>query len=146
MNIRESDTPPDEPEPRPPLFQDSWERDTWLRIAEREGLARADYILGELHSRSGGHISSELSALAESLTRHSLSWETVLDRVSRLAQDATAAGLCELETYLPTELADIVIRVADLCGAMGIDLQGAIAAKMTSNKAGPTGTEGRHCE
>lgn len=35
---------------------------------------------------------------------------------------------------LPSELADIVIRVADLCGALGIDLGEAIAKKMTYNE------------
>lgn len=33
----------------------------------------------------------------------------------------------------PTELADIVIRVADLAGALGIDLEEAIATKMAYN-------------
>lgn len=35
---------------------------------------------------------------------------------------------------LPSELADIVIRVADLCGAYGIDLGREIARKMTYNE------------
>lgn len=35
---------------------------------------------------------------------------------------------------LPSELADIVIRVADLAGALGIDLEDAIKVKMAFNK------------
>ena len=34
---------------------------------------------------------------------------------------------------LPSELADVVIRVADLCGALGIDLDEAIRTKMAYN-------------
>ena len=35
---------------------------------------------------------------------------------------------------LPSELADIVIRVADLCGALGIDLDEAIRLKLAYNR------------
>mgnify|MGYP000695841195 CR=1 FL=1 len=38
---------------------------------------------------------------------------------------------------LPIELADIVLRVADLAGRLGIDLQDAIAQKMAYNKTRP---------
>lgn len=34
---------------------------------------------------------------------------------------------------LPSELADVVIRVMDLCGALAIDLQEAIVTKMAYN-------------
>ena len=34
---------------------------------------------------------------------------------------------------LPSELADIVIRVADLCGALNIDLDAAVKEKMAFN-------------
>lgn len=34
---------------------------------------------------------------------------------------------------LPSELADIVIRVADLCGALGIDLESTIIEKLNYN-------------
>lgn len=38
---------------------------------------------------------------------------------------------------LEEELADVIIRVADLCGYLGIDLEVAIAAKMAYNKQRP---------
>jgi len=38
---------------------------------------------------------------------------------------------------LPSELADIVIRVADLAGALDINLQAAIANKLIHNEARP---------
>jgi NTP pyrophosphatase (non-canonical NTP hydrolase) len=36
---------------------------------------------------------------------------------------------------LPSELADVVIRVADLCGALNIDLQATIEEKLAYNAA-----------
>lgn len=38
---------------------------------------------------------------------------------------------------IPAELADVVIRVMDLCGALGIDLESAIATKMAYNATRP---------
>lgn len=38
---------------------------------------------------------------------------------------------------VPSELADIVIRVADLCGIYGIDLAGALRRKMAFNRTRP---------
>lgn len=35
------------------------------------------------------------------------------------------------------ELADIVIRIGDLCGALGIDLESAVKVKMEYNKSRP---------
>lgn len=37
----------------------------------------------------------------------------------------------------PSELADTVIRIADLCGALGIDLDEAIRLKMQYNRTRP---------
>jgi NTP pyrophosphatase (non-canonical NTP hydrolase) len=34
---------------------------------------------------------------------------------------------------LPAELADVLIRIGDLCGALGIDLEEAVSAKMAYN-------------
>lgn len=38
---------------------------------------------------------------------------------------------------IPSELADVVIRIADMCGMYGIDLEAAIAEKMAFNKTRP---------
>lgn len=38
---------------------------------------------------------------------------------------------------IPSELADVMIRVADLAGAFGIDLESAIRAKMAYNASRP---------
>lgn len=38
---------------------------------------------------------------------------------------------------VPSELADTVIRIADFCGAHGIDLEAAIIAKMAYNRTRP---------
>ncbi len=50
-------------------------------------------------------------------------------------------GYLDLDTGkpegVPSELADVVIRVADMCGAYGIDLSGAIVEKLAYNRARP---------
>ncbi len=38
---------------------------------------------------------------------------------------------------VPSELADVVIRVADMCGAYGIDLSAAIVEKLAYNRTRP---------
>lgn len=38
---------------------------------------------------------------------------------------------------VPIELADVLIRIADLCGEYGIDLEGAVKQKMAYNKTRP---------
>jgi len=38
---------------------------------------------------------------------------------------------------VPSELADVVIRVADMCGLYGIDLESAIGLKMAYNSTRP---------
>ena len=53
-------------------------------------------------------------------------------------------GLLETEEYddvmtgkpcgIPSELADVVIRIADMCGKYGIDLEKAIKGKMEYNR------------
>lgn len=38
---------------------------------------------------------------------------------------------------IPSELADIVIRVADICGGLGIDLEAAVEEKLAYNRTRP---------
>lgn len=45
----------------------------------------------------------------------------------------------------PIELADIVIRVADLAGSLGIDLEGAIVLKTSYNETRPHRHGGKAC-
>jgi NTP pyrophosphatase (non-canonical NTP hydrolase) len=52
-------------------------------------------------------------------------------RVGNLFETSNDKGKPE---GLPTELADVVIRVADLSAALGIDLEAAILRKMAYNK------------
>lgn len=47
------------------------------------------------------------------------------------------AGLNKKERGIPSELADVCIRIFDLCGAYGIDLEEAINRKMEYNKSRP---------
>ena len=46
---------------------------------------------------------------------------------------------------IPSELADIVIRVMDLCGYYGIDLEQAIKEKHEYNKSRPYKHGGKKC-
>ncbi len=50
-------------------------------------------------------------------------------------------GYLDLDTGkpegVPSELADVVIRVADMCGVYGIDLHEAIVTKLAYNKTRP---------
>jgi NTP pyrophosphatase (non-canonical NTP hydrolase) len=43
------------------------------------------------------------------------------------------------------ELADVVIRVADMCGSLGIDLESVIATKMAFNSTRPRRHGGKRC-
>lgn len=45
----------------------------------------------------------------------------------------------------PSEMADIVIRVADLCGYLKIDLEGAVRRKLAYNKTRPSRHGGKKC-
>lgn len=42
------------------------------------------------------------------------------------------------------ELADVIIRVADVCGALGIDLDAAVRQKLAFNKTRPPRHGGKH--
>lgn len=46
---------------------------------------------------------------------------------------------------VPSELADVVIRVADLCGYYGIDLAKAVSEKIEYNKSRPRRHGGKVC-
>jgi len=56
----------------------------------------------------------------------------------------SADGSMKMEG-IPSELADIVIRVLDLCGHYGIDLEKAISEKMAYNKTRPFRHGGKKC-
>lgn len=60
------------------------------------------------------------------------------------SQREPAHGLPKPEGF-PSELADVVIRIADLCGYYGIDLEAALAAKMAYNKTRPFRHGGKTC-
>lgn len=59
------------------------------------------------------------------------------DRVF-VPKEITATDLCKAKPEgVAVELADAVIRIADLCGHLGIDLEAAIALKMEYNEGRP---------
>ena len=46
---------------------------------------------------------------------------------------------------IPSELADIIIRVLDICGLYGIDIESAVRAKMAYNRTRPHRHGGKVC-
>lgn len=46
---------------------------------------------------------------------------------------------------IPSELADIIIRVLDICGLYGIDIESAVKAKMAYNQTRPHRHGGKVC-
>ena len=73
-----------------------------------------------------------------------LAWLALLhSEVSEAVEDVRKGLLVETVREdgkpegLPSELADVAIRLADTCGALGIDLVGAIRRKMDYNKKRP---------
>lgn len=53
------------------------------------------------------------------------------------AQEAMRNGYSEHKQEFAEELADAFIRLADLCGYLGIDLAEAVSSKMAKNAARP---------
>jgi len=79
----------------------------------------------------GADPSSPTQVLAWLALLHSEVSEAVEDvRRGMMAETVSATGKPE---GLPSELADVFIRLADTCGALGIDLEGAVRRKMAFN-------------
>lgn len=57
--------------------------------------------------------------------------------VSECGEIAEAARKPELRPEIPEEFADVIIRVLDMCGALGIDIGLAVAEKLQKNAARP---------
>ena len=62
---------------------------------------------------------------------------TLHQQISQATQTVKQHGWPAPGTALATELADIVIRTADLAGILGIDLEAAVTAKMAVNQTRP---------
>lgn len=76
--------------------------------------------------------SSPVQVLAWLALLHSEVSEAVEDvRVGKIAETVRDDGKPE---GLPSEFADLAVRLADICGALGIDLEGAIRRKMAYNE------------
>lgn len=78
-------------------------------------------------------IHAEVSESTEELRKGHCCYEMYTDEGRPAGED----GEPEKPEGLVVELADAVIRIFDLCGKMGWDLEGAILAKMDYNKTRP---------
>lgn len=67
-------------------------------------------------------------------TRHILSWLMLI--TTELAEAAEAARKNNRENF-EEELADVAIRLFDMCYVLGVDLESSIMAKMIVNEARP---------
>jgi len=66
--------------------------------------------------------------------RHILSWLMLI--VTELAEAAEAARVGDIANF-GEECADVLIRLADVCAALGIDLEAEVIKKMTRNAERP---------
>ncbi len=73
-----------------------------------------------------------VSELGEALEAHRVGKRAILNESSNFQQNYFEMFV---KDSFEDELADVVIRVADLCGYMGIDLQRHIELKMEFNKS-----------
>lgn len=78
------------------------------------------------------------SEVSEALEAHRVGLDTTVLRLQCDCYPEPPHYICGCTTYkpegLPSELADVVIRVAHLCGRLGIDLEKELRIKMDYNK------------
>lgn len=73
-----------------------------------------------------------------SMRMGSMSFSTLFSETPRIDFDSTGEKIMIAKPEgIPSELADIVIRVMDICGMYGIDLEKAILEKMEYNRTRP---------
>lgn len=94
------------------------------QTAEEKGWHEGKRTFGELIALCH----SELSEALEEYRKGCLPNQTAYEHPS--------AGLPK-PIGVPIELADVLIRIFDLCGVYGIDLEGALKIKMEYNKTRP---------
>ena len=62
---------------------------------------------------------------------------TLIALIHSELSEALEADRCDNKEQVAEELADVVIRVCDLCGGLEVDLEAAIRDKMAKNAAKP---------
>lgn len=97
---------------------------------------RIDELVDRAHSNAidkGFWDEWELSLMDDSLYNNVIATRLALIH-SEVSEALEALRVGDMENFAE-ELADVVIRVADLAGGLGIDLEGEIKKKMEKNKA-----------
>jgi NTP pyrophosphatase (non-canonical NTP hydrolase) len=105
-----------------------------LTIAQLVELAHGNAVAKRFYDPGGPALAFIPEKLALIHSEVSEALECIRSNPNPKAKTITAAG--KPEGFGP-ELADIVIRVADLCGAWEIDLEAEVAAKMAYNSTRP---------
>jgi NTP pyrophosphatase (non-canonical NTP hydrolase) len=82
-------------------------------------------ILALIHSE----ISEAVECVREGMIEPTVETTEIFNGGSKVPQKISKKPI-----GLPSELADVIIRIADFCGHEGIDLEAAIKAKMAYNK------------
>jgi len=127
-----------------------------MRLVDSEALTLAD-VVTEAHNNSKAHgfydassrIKGELSFSAPPEFLEAYERSEVAEKLALIHSEVSEALECLRENKtptislngkpegLPSELADVVIRVADLCGMLEIDLNAEVALKMRYNRSRP---------
>ena len=101
--------------------------------------ARSGWWGEEIIHEGGRHCSKALEANDRTEYGNALVGTKLMLVVSEVAEAMEGHRKDKADDHLPhrksieVELADAVIRIADLCGALGLDLGGAIVEKMAYN-------------
>lgn len=129
-----------------------------MKLVDSEALTLAE-VVHEAHDNSKAHgfydLSIEIQALIgsgghrENFYLEAYKRSEIAEKLALIHSEVSEALECLRENKgatialngkpegLPSELADVVIRVADLCGMLKIDLNAEVALKMRYNRSRP---------
>lgn len=112
-----------------------------MQRAAHDNAIEKGFYEGDLADRNVGEllmlITTEVAEAMEAYRKHGTApwstYETTGYVGEATIEDFEAAGIPAKPEGVASELADVVIRVGDMCGYLGIDLDAAIAEKLAFN-------------